>query len=108
MEFNHPDDLNDIRKQTEKGADKHVRDIKIDFAAFILSMSTTALVALGDIPDPLTKETKKNIIVAKQMIDVINMLREKTKGNLTIDEAELIESLCSELKLKYLKAVDYK
>ncbi len=83
-------------------------ELKIDFATFVFSLSSTALVALGEMQDPIAKETNKNIPVAKQMIDVINMLKEKTKGNLTKEEEELITSLCSELKMKYIKAVDFK
>lgn len=103
MEFNHPDELkNEDKKESAN------YDIKVDFSAFILSLSSTVLVAVGEIPDPITKETKKNIRAAKQMIDIINMLKDKTKGNLTKEEDELIQNLCFELKMKYLQASNFK
>jgi hypothetical protein len=106
LEFDHPGEMEDI---TEKGSDKSQGDfIKLDFSSFVLSLSSTVLVGIGEIPDPITKETKKNIGLAKQMIDIINMLKEKTKGNLTKEEDELIQGLCSELKMKYLQAVNFK
>ncbi len=104
MEFNHPDEM----KKEEAGTHRKGHSVKIDFSAFILSLSSSALVAIGAIPDPLTKEMKKDLGTAKHMIDVINMLKEKTKGNLSKDEDELIQSLCSELKMKYLDAVKFK
>ncbi len=78
----------------------------ITFSTFILSLNTAALVHLGEIPDPLTNKKEVNLILAKQTIDTLEMLKEKTKGNLTSDEAKLLQTILYELKLKFLKLVE--
>lgn len=75
----------------------------ITFSTFILSLNTAALVHLGELPDPLTKEKKVDLVLAKQVIDTLEMLREKTKGNLTPEEDELFKSILFDLKLRFVK-----
>jgi hypothetical protein len=75
---------------------------QIDFASFVLSLATTALAHLGEVPDPATGEKTENIAAAKQMIDILSILEKKTKGNLKSDEERLLESLLYELRMKYL------
>jgi hypothetical protein len=75
----------------------------ITFSTFILSLNTAALVHLGELPDPLTKEKKVDLVLAKQVIDTLEMLREKTKGNLTPEEEELFKSILFDLKLRFIK-----
>jgi hypothetical protein len=75
----------------------------ITFSTFIFSLNTAALVHLGELPDPLTKEKKVDLVLAKQVIDTLEMLREKTKGNLTPEEEELIKSILFDLKLRFVK-----
>jgi len=77
---------------------------EIDFTNFILSLSTSALIQLGDVPDPFTQETSKNLPLAKQTIDLIGMLKEKTKGNLSVEEGKVIEHLLYDLRMRYVKA----
>ena len=77
---------------------------EIDFTNFILSLSTSALVQLGEIKDPFTQKSAKNLPLAKQTIDLIGMLKEKTKGNLSPDEAKIIEYVLYDLRMKYVKA----
>ena len=77
----------------------------IYFAGFILSLATTAAVHFGDIPDPATGEpVEANIPAAGQMIEIIAMLQEKTKGNLTPDEAKLVDDLLYELRMRFVHA----
>ena len=76
---------------------------KIDFSTFILSLFTAAEFHLGDIPDPDTGEFKKNLDMAKETIDIIMMLREKTSNNLTTDEDKLLESLLSNLQMSFVR-----
>jgi len=78
----------------------------ITFSTFILSLNTAALVHLGEIPDPITNKKQVNLTLAKQTIETLEMLREKTKGNLSIDEEKLLQSIIYELKLKFLKLVE--
>ncbi len=77
---------------------------EIDFKNFVLSLSTSALIQLGEIQDPFTQEAAKNLPLAKQTIDLIGMLKEKTKGNLSPDESKLIEYVLYDLRMRYVKA----
>lgn len=74
------------------------------FSTFILSLSTSALVHLGELPDPITNKKETNLQLAKQTISIIEMLKDKTKGNLTEEEESLIESVLYDVRLKYVKA----
>ena len=78
---------------------------EITFPSLLLSLSTSALIQLGEIQDPVSKQTVKTLPLAKQTIDIIGMLKEKTKGNLTSDEEKLLEHMLYDLKLRYVKAV---
>ncbi len=75
----------------------------VDFPNFILSLSTTAMYHFGDFPDPATGETRRNLSAAKQTIDILGMLRDKTEGNLKDEEKQLIEGLLFELRMRYVK-----
>ncbi len=77
---------------------------EIDFNSFIFSLSTSALIQLGEIEDPFTKESAKNLPLARQTIDLIGMLKEKTKGNLTPQEERVIENILYDLRIRYVKA----
>jgi hypothetical protein len=76
---------------------------EINFATFILSLSSSAMLHFGDIEDPISGKKEKNLTIAKQTIDMIDMLREKTKGNLSKDEERLMENILYELKMRYVK-----
>ncbi len=72
------------------------------FSTFILSLSTSALVHLGELPDPITNKKEINLQLAKQTISIIEMLKEKTKGNLTDEEEKLLDSVLYDVRLKFL------
>lgn len=76
---------------------------EINFSSFVLSLSSSALLHFGQIPDPLTKKQERNLPLAKQTIDILGILQEKTKGNLTKDEEQLIENLLHDLRVKYVE-----
>ena len=78
---------------------------KINLATFILSMSSSAIFHIGEIPNPETGKTEKNLALAKQSIDIIEMLKEKTKGNLDSDEEKLLDHVLYDLRLKYVEAL---
>jgi hypothetical protein len=80
----------------------------LDFSMFILSLATTAQMGLGLVPDPQSKVITPNLPVAKQMIDLIAMLKEKTKGNLGSEEQELIEGVLTGLRMTYVKVLEGK
>jgi hypothetical protein len=76
----------------------------INFTNFILSLSTSALFHFGDFPDPsVGGKTQKNLPAAKQTIDILDMINEKTKGNLNEQENNLLQGVLYELKLRYVK-----
>lgn len=80
-------------------------DSGITFTGFLLSLATTAAVHFGDIADPNTGEpSEPNLVAAGQMIQIIEMLQERTQGNLTDPEAKLIDDLLYELRMRYVKA----
>jgi hypothetical protein len=75
----------------------------IDFYTFVLSLGSSALVHLGDAPHPETGEAQpSNLPVAHQTIDLLAMLQEKTRGNLTPAEEKFLENLLMDLRLRYV------
>ena len=76
----------------------------IDFLTFVLSLGSSAAIHLGDAPDPESGEHHKNVPQAKQIIDMLGMLREKTKGNLTPEEARFLDGLLYDLRLRFVEA----
>jgi hypothetical protein len=77
----------------------------LSFAAFVLSLAHTAAVHFGDVPDPATGQTQPaNLAGAQQMIDILGLLEQKTRGNLTPEERQLIEQLLYELRLRFIEA----
>lgn len=75
----------------------------ISFVAFVLSLAQTAAVHFGDIPDPNSgASAEANLAAAQQMIDILGLLEEKTRGNLTAEERQLLEQVLFELRLRYV------
>ncbi|MFA5096152.1 MAG: DUF1844 domain-containing protein [Candidatus Omnitrophota bacterium] len=82
-----------------------------DFKFFISTLSLQATIFLGQIPNPVTQKSGEDLDQAKFIIDTLDMLKEKTKGNLAQDESELLETLLYELRTVYLaknKSIDKK
>lgn len=77
---------------------------RIDFSSFILSLYSSGLVQLGKVEDPSTGKRTTDLGMAKHTIDMIAMLQEKTSGNLTGDESNLLRALLSELRMAYVEA----
>ncbi len=75
---------------------------QIDFVTFIMSLATSALIQLGEHEDG-TGGGPVNLPLAKQTIDMISMLREKTRGNLAPDETHIVESALYKLRMRYLE-----
>lgn len=75
----------------------------INFATFIFSLNSSALVQLGMMEDPMTGEKSKNLPLAKQTIDLLSMLEEKTQGNLDADEAGMLKNILYDLRIHYVK-----
>ncbi len=81
---------------------------EINFSTFVISLSTQALMHLGEIADPLSGKAETDLPVAKQMIDIISLLQEKTRGNLDAGEQQLVEDVLYDLRLRYVDAVKRK
>lgn len=78
---------------------------KVDFSTFVLSLGTTALYQMGLVEDPVSGQTAPpDLLVAQQTIDTLEMLREKTLGNLDEEERKLIDSLLYELRIKFVES----
>jgi hypothetical protein len=100
-------------QQAESGAKADSHEAKealpeINFSTFVISLSTQALMHLGEIANPLSGKEETDVSVAKQMIDIVGMLQEKTRGNLTDGEAKLIEDILFDLRMRYVEAVKRK
>ncbi|MBI4208365.1 MAG: DUF1844 domain-containing protein [Deltaproteobacteria bacterium] len=77
--------------------------MEVSFSSLILSLSTSALFQLGILEDPETKQSHRDLSMAEQTIDLIDLLGKKTQGNLTSDEKQLIESVLYDLRMKFIE-----
>jgi len=93
------------KKEFDNEAPRVVELPPVDFKTFIASLATTVLINLGHIPEPSTGEPLKNLEVARYHIDIIDMLAEKTRGNLTPEEEEFIKEILRDLKLRYIEEI---
>ena len=97
--------LAEIEKETEEAQaapNAEIPNFEADFANFIYSLNTQALLFLGKIPNPISKKYEKDVGTAKYLIDTIDMLSKKTKGNLDENEAKLIENVLYDLRMAYI------
>ena len=100
--FQDEQETKDQEKQTESSKEKETEPFQVDFSTFIMSLTSSAFYHLGDMPDPSTGKKEVNLPAVQQTIDMLIMLREKTKGNLKEDEKKLLEQLVYELQVKYV------
>ncbi len=76
----------------------------IAFNTFIIGLASTALIHLGDTANPETGRTERNLELARQSLDLLSMLREKTRGNLTDEEDKLFATILTDLRLRFVEA----
>lgn len=76
-----------------------------EFMNFLRSLATQALMSLGEMPHPMTGQNEIDPATAKEMIDLLSVLKTKTKGNCSPDENTIFESLLPELQLKYSQKI---
>ena len=91
------------KESAQPASDSEMRYPSVNFTNFILSLSTSALFHFGDFPENEGGTPQKNLPAAKQTIDILDMLHEKTKGNLDNDENSLLQGVLYELKMRYVK-----
>jgi len=80
----------------------------VDFHTFVLSLGSSALLHLGELERPGAAGPERNLPLAKHTIDILGVLEEKTRGNLTPEEAKLMESLLYDLRIRYVEALQKK
>ena len=73
-----------------------------DFKFFITTLSIQAAISLGEIENPATNQKEENFTQAKFIIDTLDMLKEKTKGNLSKEEEQIMDNLLYELRVQYI------
>lgn len=83
--------------------ESHMPLPEVSFATFIFSLSSSALVHLGEIPEPESQQSRVDLGLAKQIIDTLGMLHEKTKGNLDENEEHLMKSILYDLRMRYIQ-----
>ena len=77
----------------------------LSFTAFVLSLASTAAIHFGDLPDPISGQPAPlNLDGAAQMIEILALLEEKTRGNLTAEERQMLEQVLYELRMRFVEA----
>lgn len=99
------EDAKDVKEGAGPGATSgpETKLPPIDFMTFVLSLASTVQMHLGLFPNPATSKVEVSLEYAKQTIDILGMLREKTKGNLDENEDKLLEHLLFELRMQYVE-----
>ena len=90
-----------IAGEGSSGGTKHR---PIEFTPFLLGLASSALIHLGEAPNPETGRVEKNLEGARELVDLLTMLREKTRGNLTKEEEEIFNDLLADLRLRFVEA----
>ncbi len=76
---------------------------EMNFSTFVMGLTTQALMHLGEIPDPVHQDVRHDLPAAKQMIDLLGILRDKTKGNLDAAEEQLLGEMLYDLRMRYVE-----
>jgi hypothetical protein len=77
---------------------------ELTFTAFVLSLASTAAIHFGDLPDPVSgKPLTPNLDGASQMIEILSLLDQKTRGNLTAEERQVLEQVLYELRMRFVE-----
>lgn len=84
--------------------DPQAEEPELDFGMFVMSLASSVLVHLGELAHPEAGAGAANLPLAKQTIDILGMLRDKTRGNLSQEEAQLLDNLLYDLRMKYVDA----
>ncbi len=93
-----------VEEQVGPGLKGSVEDASVSFVGFLLSLHASALLHLGKLADPRTGLYAQDLLLAKQTIDILGMIQEKTQGNLAEDESALLNHILYELRLEFVKA----
>ena len=91
-----------MAEQKAKEAGRRGPMPKPDFAMFVTGLATQALIHLGEMEHPVTKKREKNLEEAKYTIDLLEMLEEKTQGNLSADEKRYLDQVLYDLRMRFV------
>lgn len=83
--------------------DNRSGELQMDFSAFILSLNASSLIHLGELPDPQARERSVNIPAARHTIEILEILKDKTAGNLEDEEQKLLDDILYTLRLKIVQ-----
>lgn len=84
-----------------QSSNSKAKGLEANFSTLILSIGSSAAMALGLAPNPMSGSVEKDLDLARFNIDLLRMLRDKTKGNLSSDEQQFLESIVTDLQMKY-------
>lgn len=90
-------------EKEKKESQKEFKVPEVNFATFVSSLVIQAMIFLGEVENPTTKKIEKNLEQASFLIDTLGMLKEKTKGNLTMEEMKLLEDALYDLRMRYVQ-----
>ncbi len=92
-------------KNTKNPKDKESKEPipPLDFSSIVLPFFTQALIKLGQIKDPIVNKEDENLVLAKRLIDLLDLLNERTKGNLKSEEEKFLSSCLHQLRMAYLE-----
>ena len=94
-----------MTEETQSPSVEESQTPAINFVGFVLSLAHTVAVHFGDVADPFSgAKTETNLVAAQQMIDILALLDQKTRGNLTTEERQLLDQVLLELRLRYVEA----
>ncbi len=89
----------------DAGPQHGTRSVEVSFSTFVLGLSTQALLHLGEIPDPQTGATNRDLTAARQVIDILGVLKQKTVNNLEQAEEALLDSVLHDLRMAFVRLV---
>ncbi|MCY1080123.1 DUF1844 domain-containing protein [Archangium lansingense] len=76
----------------------------ITFSTFLIGLASSAVIHLGEAPNPETGKAEKDLVLARQSLDLLGMLHDKTRGNLTPEEQQLFDNLLADLRIRFVEA----
>ena len=91
------------KQETDQTKKEEFQVPEVNFNNFVTSLSLQTLISLGEIENPITSKKEKNFKQTRFLIDTLDMMKEKTKGNLSQEESKIIETVIYELKMKYVE-----
>ena len=94
----------DLMNENTKFDEKNLPEM--DFSSFVIFLASMAQMNLGSIPNPETGKTGVNTVGAKQMIDILDIMKNKTKGNLTVGEDTLLDQVLFNLRMHYVRVME--